>query len=684
MSIQEQSDRGTVASLLPYLVRSSGNPLPRLSLTVQEPAIFGKSYPFCVLNDSGPAARLLEAAFVTDAGSVLKKMFFLLQKDRYVFQGDELWPVTNSDIDSIWQRAFSFHEGERKGGAGTAVLAAQLNARGGLNQLAPLFFCRKKEAYFHPPCPSCGLPLQLCKDDKLLEASGLRPYDGSLKRYLYCAPCSAQGKGSFYVNELDHDDPPGLKDRRSLISEFGLLNQNKDPVAPFPCIRCQEHDTCYGSDGAVTSSIVPFSFYPFYLLTFDALSLNAMEFLPLISGATLEEMETRLAARNESGRHGCLKEIQKDGLSGATFHTSSDERYFLEVLYLKLSFLEDVLRQFLAQPDILGHPDMRPTIDRVWVEFPNRSGLLPSFWNFKTKVIDIVSPPDMTEQPSNRPSSNLLFYLGLLWFHALLVNKKQDNKAVFPVLKNGLASTASALLSEERSKPVLAPANIFWDPNGTSVAGNWFPLWEKSLDLGLCLARSAASHDSQWSYEGFFKDLEVLRADVKSALFMEKPVGRKEPAQDECCVGDDVGNILAGIIGKWRSRLGAEAIAEAPATGIEYMETVILAPPQAATAPAVPQPEEFTETVILSSRPLHSAPLGDSHRDEADDAIPETVIISPAMHPDDLLAETVITPAGGLIDPTEVQAPSEVDPATTVILDPQVIREMRKNWRNGK
>jgi hypothetical protein len=685
MSMQAHSDVGTIASLLPYLMRNSGNPLPKLLLTAQEPTILDKSYPFCVLSDSGPAARLLEATFVTDAGSVLKKVFLLLQKDRDDFQEDELWPVTNPDIDSIWQQAFSFHERERNSGSGTVVFSAQLDGNGDLNHLAPLFFCRKRESYFHPPCPVCGLPLQLCTDDDLLRASGLQPYSGSLKRYLHCAPCSTQGIGGFYVNELNHDDPPGLMDSGALISEFGSLNQSKDPVAPFPCIRCPERDACYGPGGAVGSRIVPFSFYPFYLLVFDALSLNALEFLPLISGATFNELESRLSARNESGRHNCLKGIRREGLSGASFYPPTNERYFPEVLYLKLTFLDDVLRQFLAQPDILGHPDMRPTIDRVWVEFPNQSGLLPSFWNFRTRVIDIVSPPDTTERPLKRPSSNLLFYLGLLWFYSLLVNKKQSNKDVLHVLKDGLSSKeriSAEILSGQCSNLILAPENIFWNPDNMNVGCKWYPLWKKSLDLGLSLLQSAADHDSQWSQGVFFDGLEELRTDVKNALFMETPVAApQEFLWDEQRAGDDdICKILNGIIGKWRGRLDTGTEPDIAEINIESMETVILAPPKGAPASPASQPEEFTETVILSSRPLHSESLIASQQNETDDAVPETVIISPEMYFDDL-AETIITPGRGQADPIERQVTSvEDDPATTVILAPQRTRERRKGW----
>lgn len=620
MYMQTHVNIGTDASLLPYLVWNKENPSLRLALTLKDPSDLDKSYPFSILNGSGPAAKLLEAAFVTNGGSVLKRVFLLLQKDRYAFQGDELWQFTNQDIDDIWQQAFTFHAGEIKGAArGTVVLSGKLDANGDLIPLASLFYCRKRDLFFHPPCPKCGRPLQLCRDEALLGSSGLQPYSGSLKRYLYCAPCSASGVGGFYVDELEHGDPLALKDRWSLISEFGSLGQAGEPATHFPCPSCPEHETCYGPGGMVRSRILPFSFYPFFALIFDAMSLNALEFLPLISGATFDELESRLTMRNEAARINCLKGFRREGLSGSFFHTAADDRYFGEVLYLKLSFLYGVLRQLLAQPDILVHPDMRPTIDRVWVDFRNQNRLLPSFWNFTTQVIDIISPPDLTERPSKCPSSNLLFYLGLVWFYALLVNKKQANKEVLPAVKDALAKSCPEFFSGERSNPVLAPENIFWDPDGKSVACNYSPLWEKCLGLGFGLLRSATELDPLWTHEVFFEELDILRTEVKNTVFWESPVGRKDTVQDESLGGEDVSTILAGIMDKWRTRIEVETTPDFVAatqggTDDPLLETVIISPgmpladqhamptlPVAQQTSETSEEEDIAATVILSA-----------------------------------------------------------------------------------
>ena len=82
----------------------------KIPLTTEDPSTLEKiSFPFIVLTDSDPLTRLLEAKFITDAGSEIKKVFLLIQRDQYFLTKDDLWPLNNQDIDYSWQKAFSFH-----------------------------------------------------------------------------------------------------------------------------------------------------------------------------------------------------------------------------------------------------------------------------------------------------------------------------------------------------------------------------------------------------------------------------------------------------------------------------------------------------------------------------------------------------------------------------------------------
>ena len=144
-------------------------------------------------------------------------------------------------------------------------------AIGGIAILSWLFyrgFRKKKQVFFHPPCPRCGLTLQQCYDDELLALSALQGYSTSLNRYMYCSECfDSQTSANFYADKLENlDHQTIVKDCADLITEFAQLLEKEDKDAPLPCSDCLEFDECYGSNNLVFSRLVPFSFYPFYML----------------------------------------------------------------------------------------------------------------------------------------------------------------------------------------------------------------------------------------------------------------------------------------------------------------------------------------------------------------------------------------------------------------------------------
>jgi len=97
-------------SLLPYLELTDTKFRLNFSLISQDGSIPEKSpFPFLVISESDPFARLIEARFVTDAGSEIKRVFLLLQKDEYHLTRDELRPFNNQDVDQCWQKAFLFY-----------------------------------------------------------------------------------------------------------------------------------------------------------------------------------------------------------------------------------------------------------------------------------------------------------------------------------------------------------------------------------------------------------------------------------------------------------------------------------------------------------------------------------------------------------------------------------------------
>jgi len=550
-------------SLLPYLEFTDTKFRLNFPLISQDGSILEKSpFPFLIISESDPFARLIEARFVTDAGSEIKRVFLLLQKDEYHLTRDELRPFNNQDIDQCWQKAFLFYSRKNQDGS-AIILADQIGEDGGLISLQSLFFCKSKRIFFHPPCPVCGLPLQQCYDDDILTSLGFQRYSASLKRYLFCPSCfGSTGKSDFYVFSLESSDHSALKDRWDLIKDFGRLTEVRNRLNRFPCIDCSSRQECYGSDCLAVSRIVPISFYPFYMLIFEAGSVNVYDFLSLISGASFDDLESRLSEKQESGRINCLKALKRNSLATTPFFFEKNKKYFLEVLYLKLSFLGEFVQTIFSRID---DPGLDLSIDRIWINLADQSDLLPFFWNFKLNFIDIggnaVKPPFL---PKLFPYSSPHF-LGIIWFYTLLVNKKQDVSEVYVTLEKKIEKIVSndddslENFLKNGADSAFSPENIFWIPDGKSVSQDWVSLWEKSIGLGWSLLkiglRTGLMENSKWSKDKFQQELENLRKEVKDKLFShELNFVQAEPAPENKAISD----ILAKIMEKWSIGLEAQ------------------------------------------------------------------------------------------------------------------------------
>jgi hypothetical protein len=650
-------------SLLPYLELTDTKFQVNFPLISQDGSILEKSpFPFLVISESDPFARLIEARFVTDAGSEIKRVFLLLQKDEYHLTQDELRPFNNLDMDQCWQKAFLFYSRKNQDDS-PIILADQVGEDGGLISLQSLFFCKSKRIFFHPPCPVCGLPLQQCYDDDMLTSLGFQQYSTSLKRYLFCPSCfGSTGESDFYVFSLESSDHSALKDRWDLIKDFGRLTEVRSRLNRFPCIDCSSHQECYGSDGLVASRIVPLSFYPFYMLIFEAGSVNIYDFLSLISGASFDDLESRLSEKQELGRINCLKALKRKSLTTTPFFFDKNKRYFLEVLYLKLSFLGELVQTLFSRID---DPGFGLSIDRIWINLTNQSGLLPFFWNFKLTFIDIggnaVKPKFL---PKLFPYSSPHF-LGIIWFYTLLVNKKQGVSEVYVTLGEKIEKIVSndddSLESflKNGADSAFSPENIFWIPDGKSVSQDWVRLWEKSIGLGLSLLKIGLMENSKWSKDKFQQELENLRKEVKNKLFSQQlNFVQAEPAPENKVISD----ILAKIMEKWSigldARVNNKNVVSQDKYGIE--ETVILSTDdfRKEKSPSVQAEEnDIPATVVitpseqstLSSGPSRQLSLKDSGREKNKKTPEQDIKKSPGVKKDvgqleenDFISETVI------------------------------------------
>lgn len=648
-------------SLIPYLAGSGSH----ISLEISAyPSLLSHDeetsrFTFGLVSDTGPLSRILVASVKSDAGNTLKPVFLLLSRDDYRCVNDRIGSLTNPDIEASWQSAF---RNRRKNGSITTV-SAQVDASGDLVPFRSLFFCKRRKQFFHPSCPYCGQALELCKNDETLKQAGLKSYSTSLKRYLTCTVCGSSRK-AFYAYIPDSTDPVAVKGLADLIMGFGELK-----TGDLPCLACSERQACYG-DKQVLSLMIPVAFYPFYMLICEAASLNALDFLSLISGEPFEDLEQGLAEEGEYTRQRYVRLLKEHAVSGLLF--AEDERCFLEILYLKLSFLGEVARYVLSGAEKSGHPEFGPSLARMWVRIDDQSSLLPAYWNFQL----VMSDMDL-EIPEVFPISGaycVTHVLGILWFHALLRNRTQDLRAINRGLTQMLKERETSV-----DKPIFQPENIFWEPR--PVPQKWRGLWEKALGLGGAILVEAEK--GTFAEQKFWYSYDELRDEIRRELFAPVAQAAPEVAQEEKADNTEIGRILKGIRTRWAKTSHPEKVEKFQETMVisspgaqsaqpeAVLETVILAPEKA------PVLEEASETIVLPSQPAPPAIEEDFSTEtvimehspisalvKPADAMQETVLIGPERAKPAVQTEASLTPGGDDLTETVIMgAPTQVEPA---------------------
>lgn len=287
-------------SLLSYLLPKNRNFCLRLQSKDSEksPDISSLS-PFILLENDDPLAHTIRGAFVTDLGSIIKEVNFLIQRDTVLWPPESETSLTNSIIDHFWQQAM--HTINNRTSEHSMLLGAQVGEQQQLLAFAPLFYCRKQQVYLEPPCPKCGKILQLCTNDTLLNAAGLTPYATSLRRYLFCPSCIDNSQ-IFYTLKKEATDPATVLDCKQLIRAFGKLTPATQQGDIFPCLDCQQYKHCYGDLQEVVDALYTLSFYPFYLLITERDSLDGFHMLTLLyeNKATLAQKPTQASASPSS------------------------------------------------------------------------------------------------------------------------------------------------------------------------------------------------------------------------------------------------------------------------------------------------------------------------------------------------------------------------------------------------
>ena len=677
-------------SLLPFLERNPGTFHLRFPLASQDPeALAHSSFPFSLISDSDPTARVVAARVDTDGGDRVASLFFLIQKDRYRLEKETLHPVTNVEVEKAWQCAGAAYRGAGKGCA-PCFFDGQLGANGGLSSFAPLFFCKEKGRYFHPPCPRCGRPLALCADDTVLAAAGLPLYTGSLERHLFCEACAGSAGGNFYAVEVGSGAPAILRDRISLVREFGKVGGGSSGETGFPCPACPEREECFGASLKALARIVPFSFYPFHAFAFDAMSLCAPDFLALLSGAGAETLAKRLESAGERGRASLVRAAG----DASSLLFARGERRFLEILYLKLSLLGELFDSLPSGERLAGPPEFRPSVDRAWVALGAARNLLPRYWNFRTSVLDIGRYGEEDASGPGAPGRADLSFLGVAWFEALLVNAKQDGVAVRGALSDRLRHPPQGEAfpfpgARDPASPFFA-GNLFFDPSAEPLSEGTAALWDGALAAGWSILLAGAGKETGTGRETITAEIRTLRERVRDRMFeggtpstiresgtqLRKPEPAVFPRKPEPVAGGDdadaaIAGILDVILRKWSV---GSAVASAPPPK----------PKASLPRPAPPAENDFlVKTVMLGAHPGPVRPAGapliaaDPASTPRESATRPPVAPAPpaAPAPDDTMEKTMILRAGNVAPtpPRTAPAPSVPPPAPDDFLDRTVI-----------
>jgi len=640
-------------SLVRYLKPTDAKFHLEFSMSKDEDSLHrGTHFPFLVVSESDPLALILAGSILSDVGTKIQNVFLLIQKDEYYLPKNEFSPTNNRNVDQAWQNVFSFLTAQNQNDSIT-VLKDQVGDGGRLLPWSPLWYCHHRQIFFQPPCPKCGFPLEMCYDDDLLAGLGLEPYSTSLKRYLFCPHCfDKQSESDFYAHSSDVGDSAIVKDQQDVINGFGHLAREGNRHANIPCLECANLQECYEAEHLSVSRIATVSFYPFFMLVLPAPSIPLLDFLPILGGAGFEDLANQLQAKGQVAREKCLRNLEQKNLQKSPFFFKKDERFFLEVLYLKLSLLKELAQVVFSGLDTFKYPDLGLSIDHFWVKVAEHSGLLPSFWNSKLKLLGIGVNSVQGPFTSKLPPSYGLYFLGSVWFHVLLVNARQDvSRAYGEIAKvfENLALKEDADPERVPRRPlseVFSPQNIFWNPHEKAVNAAWEPHWVKALDLGFLLLKCSMSEISQWSETEFWQKFEELRDAIKGALFIpESAFVRTSPGDESVAIHE----ILMKIAKKWRSgsqtrppivEAGADVFpSKEPEIDREdadlsedfvTKETVILRPEDfrdEASSPKISD-ETFPETVVLKpeSAKQHERPETALQNEEE---VPETIVLSP-------------------------------------------------------
>ncbi|MCP4117506.1 MAG: hypothetical protein GY737_19350 [Desulfobacteraceae bacterium] len=620
-------------SLIPYIESADGG--FRLEIALADARTLEESaFPFQLVQAPRPLSRLVRAAVRTDRGATMKRLFLLIQHHGTVPPSDGLTQVTNTTIDALWQQTRIAYSDAPEKGHCFIPFPDKGEEEARPPYFKPLFFCKERHIYFHPPCPECGNELTLCRGDEQLKRAGLAMFSTSMERHLYCPGCvAAKGSSTFYKWSRQPGDAVFVKDRTDLVLDFKLLRSPGHPQCGFPCTTCSNHSECYILDRKAKERIAFFSFYPFYMLMFEACALNAVDFLALASGAPEDEVNQVL----HQGGKGISLPVP------CRFFFENDARLFLEILFVKLSFLRQVLDLLATRADRAVRPGSGFTAQSFWIEPMKETTPLPWLWNFRVAMIDLLETAHGHSGSREFSIPAFFRFFSSLWFYTLAVNKTRTFESVLRKI-----DTPTAAMEGETP---LAMDDIFWDPDRFEAPREYHRFWADAVQLGLDM-KTIMGNASLGRETALLADrIKTLEQGIKDTLFAPTQGRPMAPPETKAAPGTvknpALARMLTAILQKWEAEsTGTTEPADAIETLEEMedddvLETVVLSAPKeesdldktvVITPDSPPSREEGLEKTMIMAVPKTPSPpeRGPTIKEEKGfDDLEETVILTP-------------------------------------------------------
>ena len=601
-------------SLLPYLESGRSGILLDIHVSHQESRQEDSSaFPFETAGVPKPFRHLIKGGLKCDGSNqAFQPVFMLLQKDTHVFNDEPFGLQTNTTLEQAWLDTIQFFSQD----PGTFTIPAPPGHPPA--QLKPLFYCNFKHRYFHPPCPDCGRELILCKNDTILEEAGLMPFHSSLNRYLFCPECYESNSTHFiYAYARQADDPTGVLDRHGLIKHFSKIKTNIPNG--FPCADCPEHSACYLTEQKALSRIGFLSFYPFYMLVFNACAINGAQFLRQLSNAP------------ESPR------LALPGQEPSKYLFKTDSRFWLEVLFLKYAFFKKILTSIEQRLNDPIKPVFNLNMDSIWVNTKSDAGMMPFFWDYDLYLIDLVTtrPMDLfqTSMTNNRHTN----FIAQLYLYIFFVNYKHDEKTIFESGADLLQSTdenewTNNVQAIFESHPIFKPENIFWEPAPVAMAESWHDLWIQTIHFAGSLIKEKESLDFSAFIKHCIQQVNEISNTVKSELFSkdlrikQEPVmpvagapGQKEPetippvTPEALHEATQANQAITTILKQLKIKWGKKASPE-PSQDEDVMETLVLSSTQEGIKPSTDLIEKKNK--CEEDKSITPTPMADQHEFE--------------------------------------------------------------------